>query len=244
MLHSFYTMPINIVIGGVPTQTTVRWYKAPAGAKYLGIPTAIFSHVWDNNPGESVPGEIGELGSPRTWDPGRNPGYQGQCFRGDPTWFATGLIPALSTVPPSPCNCRVAPAVGSGGVLLSGAATVYPALPGCGTCPNGVPARWIVEVAGGTGAYAASNGQWVLVSLGFPCTWQLQRSGPGGVYQTSLQYNINQPGWQVDVSSPLAFGTQLYNFVGQFPCFGVSTNWVAFSPQSGAPTSISVQPST
>jgi len=126
MLHSFYTMPIWLYVGGVKQQFTIRWYKAPAGAKPFPYPSAIFSHVWDNNPGESVPGEVGEIGFPRTWDPGQNNGYQGQCFRGDPLWFQTGQLPALDTITPSPCICQVGPLAASGGIVLSGAAAVWP----------------------------------------------------------------------------------------------------------------------
>lgn len=119
-LHSFYRMPCKLVIGGVPTTVTLRWYKAPAGAQRLPFGSAIFSHVWDNNPGESIPGEIGEVGAPRTWDPGNNVGYQGQCYRGDPTWFQTGQLPALAGIPASPCLCQIPPAFGSGTLVLGG----------------------------------------------------------------------------------------------------------------------------
>ena len=124
MLHSYYTMPIILYRGGVPTTYTVRWYKAPVGAKYLAIPSCIFSHVWDNNPGESIPGEVGEVGAPRTWDKGDNRGgYQGQCFRGDPAWFATGKLPGVLPAPDPSCLCSIPPAVASGGMMLGGAAT-------------------------------------------------------------------------------------------------------------------------
>lgn len=127
-LHSFYTMPMNIFIGGVPTVVHVRWYRAPAGARYLPFPSTIFSHVWDNNPGESITGEIGEVGSPRTWNVGDNPGYQGRCWRGDPAWFASGMLPPLASIAPSPCLCQIPPAVGSGGLVLGGSAVALTAV--------------------------------------------------------------------------------------------------------------------
>lgn len=122
VLHTCYTMPINIVVGGVPTVAHIRWYKAPAGAKQLPFASAFFTHVWDNNPGESVPGEIGEVGYPRVFDEGTNPGYQGQCYRGDPSWFGTGQLPALNTITPSPCLCQIPPAIAGGGLVLAGSA--------------------------------------------------------------------------------------------------------------------------
>jgi hypothetical protein len=122
-LSSFYTMPCLLTVGGQPVQTTIRWYKAPKGAKILPFPSVFFSHINDADPGESVPGEPGEVGHPRTWDRGDNPGYQGQCWRGDPAWYASGALPTLNTIPASPCNCRIPPAVAAGGVVLGGAAT-------------------------------------------------------------------------------------------------------------------------
>lgn len=120
-LHSFYRMPVNLVVGGVPTTATIRWYKAPAGAKYLPFPTTFFSHVWDSDQ-ENFPADPGEVGYPRTWDPGRNPGYQGQCYIGDPSWFATGHLPALPLPAPGPCVCQIPPAGGAGALVLAGSA--------------------------------------------------------------------------------------------------------------------------
>jgi hypothetical protein len=122
-LHDYYTKSINIWVGGVLTPATIRWYRAPAGAKYFPLPHSYFSRVWDNNYEGYVaePGETTRHG--RTWDPGRNPGYQGQCYRGDPAWFATGQLPPLNSIQPSACLCQIPPAMGAGGLVLGGSAS-------------------------------------------------------------------------------------------------------------------------
>lgn len=176
-LHSFYRMPAILIIGGVPTVVTLRWYKAPAGAQRLPFGSAIFSHVWDNNPGESIPGEIGEVGAPRTWDPGNNVGYQGQCYRGDPTWFQTGQLPALAGIPPSPCLCQIVPAVGSGTLVLSGSAIGAIATLGCSHCPQGAPRTWFSTAAGGVGTYAVFNGKHSFNYVS-GCLWQTSPNFP------------------------------------------------------------------
>lgn len=235
-LHSFYRMPVNLVIGGVPTVATLRWFKAPAGAKRLPFPSAIFSHVWDNNPGESVPGEIGEVGSPRTWDPGNNVGYQGQCYRGDPAWFATGNLPPLASIAPSPCLCVIPPAVGSGTLVMGGAALGAVATRGCSQCPNGAQANWRITVAGGTGSFAIFNGSY-LAPYKSQCFWQLGTPSNGRV----VQYPLGGP-WQVALSSGSV--SAQYHVSGAFDCLaGGAFNLFFNSPTSGVPApTVSVGP--
>lgn len=123
-LHSFYSKSVNIWIAGVKTPATIRWYRAPAGAKILPFPHSFFSRVWDNDYEHYLdePGEATRFG--RTWDAGRNPGYQGQCYRGDPEWFQTGQLPPLESIPPSDCLCQLPPLQSTGGIILGGSALV------------------------------------------------------------------------------------------------------------------------
>lgn len=221
-LHDYYTMPINIVIGGVPTQTTIRWFKAPKGAKYLPFPSAIFSHVWDNDPGESMPGEIGEVGSPRVWDPGRNPGYQGQCYRGDPSWFQTGQLPPLNTIQPSPCLCQIPPAIADGGLLLGGAANVLTTL-SCPQCPRGAPTRWKLTATGGTLQSGLWNGVYTLSSTG-GCAWSYAL--PNGL-TWNLAFLFG--GWQVRLDNQPQSVHAWYNVNGAFQCLGSNPSWAVFS---------------
>lgn len=151
-LHDFYTMPALIYVGGVPTTVHLRWYRAPAGAKILPIPNAIHaSSVWEADDGYS--GQVGELYQPRAWDPGRNVGYQGQCYLGDPSWFATGQLPAYvltQAPPPSACLCKIPPAQASGALVLSGSATASTSI-----CQQGVaPVK--VDTLDGTGPHSWS----------------------------------------------------------------------------------------
>lgn len=218
-LHSFYTMPINIVIGGVPTRTTIRWFKAPAGAKFLPATWAIFSHVWDNDPGESVAGEIGEVGAPRVWDPGRNPGYQGQCFRGDSSWFQTGQLPPLNTIRPSACLCQIPSGIGQGGLVLGGAALPLPATFSCAQCPGGAPVTWALSFTQGTGDFF-QFGNGVRVTLTHGCRWEFHRGSSNWILTFDLSlgwvFTVNQTGSAI-------FAT--YVPVGSFNCLGPGV-WV------------------
>lgn len=231
ILHSFYTMPVNLIIGGVPTVAHVRWYKAPAGAKFLPFPSAIFSHVWDNNPGESVPGEIGEVGFPRTWDPGRNTGYQGQCFRGQQSWFQTGQLPALP-LPSSPCNCQIPPAAASGGLVLTGSAPVIPADASCPQCPHGAPLKWSLSVAGGSGFFNGSSGTFTLSKIG-SCSWRIITGG--FTYALAFTGGV----WLVAITGG-AHSAQ-YLPATSFACLGI-TEWNLVSGAVGAPTQVASMP--
>lgn len=217
MLHSFYRMPAILYVAGVPTRVTLRWYKAPAGAKQLPFPSTIFSHVWDNNPGESQPGEIGEVGYPRTWDPGDNHGYQGQCYRGDPAWFQTGQLPALP-LPASPCGCQIPPAQAAGGFVLAGSAVGVAALTTCTQCPAGAPVRWSLNLSGATGAWAALNGTWTLAYVS-GCNWQFTIAA-GKVVQ--LQFFAGA--WQVRMQNSGQPGSPSFlRLASAFNCFGASS---------------------
>jgi hypothetical protein len=236
MLHSFYRMPAILYIAGVPTQVTLRWYKAPDGAKQLPFPSAIFSHVWDNNPGESQPGEIGEVGFPRTWDPGENHGYQGQCYRGDPSWFATGQLPALP-VAPSPCLCQILPAQAAGGLVLTGAATGFAALTSCVQCPGGAPANWTMTVAGATGLFANVNGTWTVPYLS-GCTWTLTLA-------TNNLRSVTFAGglWQIRIQSHPGSPVMVWNPTTSFACEAPNLYWTVSGTQPvGAPTSVQITP--
>lgn len=237
-LHSFYRMPMNIVIGGVPTVVTLRWYKAPAGAKPLPFPSFVFSHVWDNNPGESLAGELGEVGYPRTWDAGTNPGYQGQCYRGNPQWFQTGLLPPLASIAPSPCLCQIPPAQAAGGLVLGGAASATVGSL-CGFCPGGTaPSKWTATVSGGVNAWASVNGTVTMVRIS-PCVFRAFSGANGYVLGIG---QLSPPGnWSMQLFN--GTNTQNYGNVGPGNCWGVVAPWSKLPfVIADAPTSISVQP--
>jgi hypothetical protein len=117
-------MPIWIVIGGVPVQTWIRWYEAPAGARKLPFPNALKSNVFvEHHTRSRYP--IGEVGHPRIWDRGENRGYRGLHWIGRARWFVTGELPGYvltDPTPPLPSICCTQPARASGGLVLGGAA--------------------------------------------------------------------------------------------------------------------------
>lgn len=236
-LHSFYRMPCKLIIGGVPTIVTLRWYKAPAGAQRLPFGSAIFSHVWDNNPGESIPGEIGEVGAPRTWDPGNNVGYQGQCYRGDPTWFQTGQLPALAGIPASPCLCQIPPAFGSGTLMLSGSAVAFVPVLGCAQCPRGAPPAWSLTVVGASAGLSWSNGTWRLPYIS-GCNWSLT-VGAG----RTLQVIFSGGTWIVRVHDSAIPATAVLAVEGSFACLGTSFFQETGSPPPYFPTGARTDPS-
>jgi len=212
-------MQCGLNIGGVPTNVTLRWYKAPAGAKFLPFPSAIFSHVWDNT-NEADQDLVGEVGYPRTWDPGDNHGYQGQCYLGDPQWFQTGVLPPLASIaPPSGCLCQIPPEVGTGGLILGGSASLCSLAPsgvGCSLCPGGTQSVWLVSLSGGTGGYAKFNGDTRIVQ-GANCNWFNNCFGLSFI----LRYNFPPGPWQVTVNDGTNLAT--YWISGAFDCMAGGT---------------------
>lgn len=80
--------------------TAVRWYFAPPGAQWLGIPNAFTSSTWDYAPSLG-PYPLGEPSSASTWDKGENHGwFPGKCRVGTAEEYLHGAHPA--TIPPSP----------------------------------------------------------------------------------------------------------------------------------------------
>lgn len=124
-LVNFYRMPIHIWVGGQEYKTWIRWYRAPAGAKRFPHATVFRSHVWMDRRPIPLDGP-GEVGHPRVFDRGLNPGYQGQCFRGLPEWYETGHLPGyiMQQIPDFPCGCQINPQPGLGGIVLGGQAIV------------------------------------------------------------------------------------------------------------------------
>ncbi len=237
-LHSFYTKSVRIFVGGVPQTIPIRWFRAPAGAKALPIPNTFFSHVWDDH-GEAIDGEAGELPYGRKHDPGRNVGYQGQCYRGDPAWFATGQFPAGFPVgvAPGPCLCQIAPAQAAGGIVLAGAATAFRGWLGCTQCGGGAPLNWRLSVSGATGELAPCNGVWLLPNSG-PCNWTFL--GPDSTFFRII-YSIGA--WHTIIDR-LGSATEFLP-VGTFACAG-TTVWRlnTNSGTGGPPTSVVSTPYT
>lgn len=236
-LSSFYEMPCLVSIAGQVVQTTIRWYRAPVGAKPLPFPTTFFSHINDNNPGESIPGELGEVGFPRTWDAGRNPGYQGQCYRGDPAWFATGQLPTVSSIPTSACLCQIPPAVGNGGVVLGGTAVVIAANANCGFTPKGAPVRYKVQVAGGSGVFAAVNGVYTATQIlpADPCQWGSPSPPQTIVFSAGSQTPIGNISLGVQAG---AGHNANYVNTGPFDYFNPTQVWRETTGQPGVPTQV------
>lgn len=77
----------------------VRWYRAPAGAKYFGY-NRFSSQVWQNQKDYPDP-PIGEQWKPlRIYDKGANRGeYLGQCFIGERDWFVNGAPISILSQP-------------------------------------------------------------------------------------------------------------------------------------------------
>lgn len=128
MLHSFYRMPVLIIVAGKRYRTWIRWYRAPKNAKRLPFPTVFGTDVWQNTWEQHYPPGPGEIGHPRVWDPGRNvDGFLGQCYVGDPEWFMTGILPAdvLTDEPPwLPVCCKVNPVTSTGSIIIQDASSV------------------------------------------------------------------------------------------------------------------------
>jgi hypothetical protein len=224
-LHSFYTIPALIYVGGVPTTVHLRWFRAPPGAKLLPVPNAFHaSSVWEND--EGYGGGVGEVYQPRVEDPGRNVGYQGQCYLGDPSWFATGQLPAyvLTQAPPtSPCLCQIPPAQAAGGLVLTGAAVAYR---GVATCPQGALAySWTIVVPAGTGQFAPFVGTYTMLWFN-GCQVFHGVPAAGKSWQQDFQFGI----WKVRLTSipPAASYEAQYHIRGVFNPFGFNV-WDLFS---------------
>jgi len=233
LLHSFYTMPINIWIGGTLYPATIRWFKAPANAQRFPLPTVFFSHV-DDSIGDAWPGEPGELGSPRTNDHGANPGYQGQCYIGDPMWFLTGQLPASVLNPPpqpSPCVCSIPPAIAAGGLVLGGSANYCQLVSsgaGCSLCPGGTQTTWTVTIAGGSGAFAQFNGA-VKVVQANNCNWSNTCFG----FSYVLRYLFPPGPWAFTMANGATVAT--YHVSGSFDCMAGGTFALFSSSGVGTP---------
>lgn len=166
-LRTCYSTHFRLWIGGVETIVPARWFFAPKGAKEFAYPNAFVSNVWAKPGEESAPGP-GEIDRKRVWDPGGAAGYQGQCFLGDPEWFATGQLPAGVLNPPIPffpgC-CRK-------GVK-------------CFLCSGGIgPNPMTVRASGGTGDFAVFNGTFNLPEVN-DCSWAVQFA-PGLFWQVAF----------------------------------------------------------
>jgi hypothetical protein len=144
-LRRCYSTFFKIYVGGVEVVVPARWYFAPKGAKLFKGASIFASQVWAKIGEESAPGP-GEISRDRVWDRGLNPGYLGKCTVGEPSWFASGELPAGVLDPPIPALpdcCRQGHLCGAviGGVL---------------------PDQTRLRVAGATGLAAAFNGDWTI----------------------------------------------------------------------------------
>lgn len=71
---------------------------------------------------------------------------------------------------------------------------------GCSACPLGTFHEWTVTVAGGTGAFAAMNGDWP-ASVAGPCNWSVSV----GTVTVVLGLDAMLTGFQVQITAPGAF---------------------------------------
>lgn len=131
-LRSCYSFTMRLYIGGQEQLYPARWYRCAPGAKLApnphGAEASPYLKRWEVNLawGEVTPYPQDPASNYfRGLDRGRNPGYAGQCFVGDPQWFQDGRLPANildGPTPDWPQCCRPKPGIGSGGVLLGGQA--------------------------------------------------------------------------------------------------------------------------
>lgn len=220
---------MRVYIGGVEREFPARWYFTAPGAKRFPFPHGAEASVWLKNAevnqawGEVTPYPTDPTADAiRGIDRGINPGYPGQCYKGDPQWFVDGMLPAhiLDGPPPpfDPC-CMVGPVVASGGLRLGGSAfhsgtMLFP----CTHCPNGLgQASYTLTAAGGTGDFASGNGTWVLPWQSL-CNWYTGTP-------------VNPPRWRIvysDLNGPL-INLDLFNNLASFWLL-LPRNWDCTSP--------------
>lgn len=131
-LRSCYGWTMRLYIGGQERHVPARWFFClPSALEFPFVHGAEASPWLANYEDNPVWGEITPY--PRdpasnlhsTLDRGRNPGYPGLCYVGDPQWFVDGMLPANiedGPIPPFPSCCFPGPVVTSGGLVLGGSA--------------------------------------------------------------------------------------------------------------------------
>lgn len=123
---------MRIFIGGIPYIFPARWFFCNPGAKVFpgghGCEASPWLSNYERNDawGEVTPYPTDPGASySRGLDRGQNPGYAGQCFVGDPSWFVDGELPADILSRPTfslpPC-CFVPPVESQGGLCVTGTA--------------------------------------------------------------------------------------------------------------------------
>jgi hypothetical protein len=181
-----------------------RWYFAPEGAPLLPFPSVFWSNAWMR--GEENFHGPGEVPFDRAWDKGVNYGYLAKCTLGDPEWFATGELPAsvlTGPIPPLPVCCNPNPLVN------------------CSACAGGrAPSVMRLRAVGGTGASAASNGEWILTQGGPGCAWSVA-TGPDSNWTVAGNSIL----WVATWSNPFSPLWNVYSFFneGQWDCLGPTT---------------------
>lgn len=177
-------------------------------------PNSFVSEVYANHGEESAPGP-GEITRDRVWDNGANPGYKAQCFLGEPEWFKTGQLPALTgPPPPMPACCAVIQTVT------------------CAQCVGGKgPLTLRLAASGATGPRSPSNGIFFLTYLGF-CQWQIQIDPVRTWTVTGLDtvwVALYEDGTDPDDFGEIGF-TQA---VGTWTCMTETDNWNLNSSNMG-----------
>jgi len=160
-------------------EAVVRWFYAPEGAKLFPEWHLFGSEVWNVDHTQPDP-PIGERRGKKPWSNGVNPGYVGQCFRGERDWYSAGVPAAALDEPVAPMDpcCRV---TRPGGVALDGGAEVaYGTTIAGGLALDGAAAAIYPAIAGTGGI--AFNGA---AGLGFSLTFRggLLFDGAGLVVQ-------------------------------------------------------------
>lgn len=207
-LRSCYPFTMRLFIDGVETEVPARWFYTVPGAKQFPFPHGCEASAWltrhEVNPywGEVTPYPLDpEALDSRHTDRGQNPGYQGQCYVGQDSWFIDGQLPAFSSPPdPLPECCFRAPATSAGGLVLSGVGDGHAAYKIIGTPGFVERGSLVLAGPGGAAAYIAT-GQLGFVETGslvldghFDVTWWINAGLPGLVLNGSYIVYRSVPG--------------------------------------------------
>ena len=165
-LRACYGFNMRVWVGGVETIYPARWFFCDPDAKPFASPHGAEASPWLKQFERNL--EWGDDGTLKKLDRGINPGYPGICSVGDPQWFIDGHLPASvgvwKTPVLTPCCGHLPPA-------NSDARCPQDPFVPCVLCQDGTAAaKYLLKATGGTGSFAAANGDWILTPFD-QCQW-------------------------------------------------------------------------
>lgn len=239
-LRACYKFNMRLFVGGIEQIYPARWFFCDPDALIFPSPHGAEASPWLKS--FEVNDEWGEVEPYKGLDRGINPGYPGQCFVGDPSWFLDGQLPAsIATYSPpvvTPCCGHVPPA-------NTDPRCPQPTTVGCARCIGGLAAlRYVVTATGGTGDYAILNGTYILVNDA-PCAWG--HITPDGAHSENFRLTSGFVLGELAANyAPvgLVFAEYAIPLVGLLDCLHgpISLPFISGFAPTGGPPSYSVSP--